>query len=318
MVSPETKHRIANRLHFDPGKARDQLKQGLLADPAHIDPKYFYDDLGCTLYAAICRLDEYYLTRIEQAIFQENRIEIATEIGQGGTFVDLGAGDCAKARCWLPFLKPARYLAVDIAGPLLDTTLADMATEFPSVDMIGLITDFSSRLELPDILLQGPVTLFYPGSSIGNFAPADALRLLGEIRSYASNGLLIGVDAKKDKAILEAAYADKLGVTAAFNRNVLRHINRLIDAGFDETKWQHISRYEIEAGRVEMYLEAREVQSIALDGATRWFKQGERIHSENSYKYHRAEFEALLRQAGFADVRCWNDAEDFFWVFFAH
>jgi dimethylhistidine N-methyltransferase len=310
-------HRIINKLEPNAAAERAALIAGLRATPAQIEPKYFYDELGCALYGAICQLDEYYPTRTERGIFQQSRGEIAAAIGSVGTFVDLGAGDCCKAQSWLPILQPQRYLAVDIAAPALDEALGKMAPDFPEIDMLGLVTDFSQHLEIPAELLHGRVTMFYPGSSIGNFTPQHALEFLREMRACASGGLLIGVDAKKAKARLDAAYDDALGVTAAFNLNALRHINRVLGTGFNESQWRHVGGYNAALGRVEMHLEATQHQDIVIDGVVRTFKRGERIHSESSYKYERSEFEALLRQAGFREIQCWSNAEQAFWVFYA-
>lgn len=309
--------RIINRLNVDHVAERARLIAGLRTEPASIEPKYFYDELGCTLYAAICQLDEYYPTRTERSIFQQFRQEIAETIGQGGTFVDLGAGDCCKALSWLPFIAPKRYVAIDIAAPSLETALSNMATEFPEVEMVGLATDFSQTLDIPQELLTGRVTLFYPGSSIGNFAPPDAIRFLREMRRYATGGLLIGVDAKKSKAKLDAAYADALGVTAAFNLNALRHINRVLGCNFDESGWWHVGQYNPLEGRIEMHLEATRDQTVTIDGVPRVFRLGERIHSENSYKYARAEFDTMLHEAGFTQTRVWTNTDEAFWVFYA-
>ncbi len=311
-------YRIIDRLHIDRAAEMSRLFQGLRNSPATIEPKYFYDELGCTLYAAICQLDEYYPTRTERAIFQAYRSEISAAIGKGGTFVDLGAGDCCKAQGWLPFIEPQRYLAVDIAGPSLEVALADMAPDFPETEMVGLVTDFSQSLDIPEDLLSGRVTLFYPGSSIGNFSPIPATRFLREMRRYTRDGgLLIGVDAKKDKARLDAAYADALGVTAAFNLNALRHINRVIGSDFDESHWRHVGAYNPTLGRIEMHLESVVEQIVMIDGQPRRFQAGERIHSESSYKYSRSEFEAMLLEAGFTEITVWTDAESAFWVFYA-
>ena len=313
--------RIINQLHVNRERERALLIAGLLASPAHIEPKYFYDELGCTLYAAICQLDEYYPTRTERAIFQQYRSEISAKIGERGrcgTFVDLGAGDCSKAISWLPYIQPQRYLAVDIAGPSMETALATMATEFPETEMVGLVTDFSLALTIPADLLQEPTTLFYPGSSIGNFTPVNATQFLMQMRRHTKDGgLLIGVDAKKDKRRLDAAYADALGVTAAFNLNALRHINRVIGSDFDETQWRHVGTYNEKFGRVEMYLESVIDQHVAIDGNARFFAKGERIHSENSYKYTKTEFDLILREAGFSDISLWTDSAQAFWVFYA-
>lgn len=314
---PKPAFRIVNRLAIDQVAERVRLVAGLRATYATIEPKYFYDELGCALYAAICQLDEYYPTRTERAIFQSFRSEIAEAVGLGGTLVDMGAGDCCKAMSWLPYLQPARYLAVDIAGPTMETSLTNMAPEFPEIDMVGLITDFSEQLELPPELVDGRTTLFYPGSSIGNFTPVNAVKFLQQMRRYATNGLLIGVDAKKEKAKLDAAYADALGVTAAFNLNALRHINRELDSDFVESRWKHVGQYNEALGRIEMHLESLETQQVNIDGVARSFAAGERIHSENSYKYSQAEFEAMLREAGFINVRVWTDPQQAFWVFWA-
>jgi len=322
--------RIFNRLNDNAADERRKLIAGLRAERAHIEPKYFYDELGCALYAAICQLDEYYPTRTERAIFQEHRAAIAEaatkntggEVGAGcGTFIDLGAGDCCKALSWLPFIAPRRYLAVDIAAPSLATALEKMAENFPEVEMFGLATDFSASLAIDVDLMVGRRVVFYPGSSIGNFAPADAVRFLRDIRNIigqSGGSLLIGVDAKKDPARLDAAYADSLGVTAAFNLNALRNINRILGADFDCADWRHAGFYNVELGRVEMHLEAIRSVTVCLDDVERTFAKGERIHSENSYKYDRAEFEELLTDAGFVDVKCWTDAESAFWVFCAN
>ena len=317
-MTNQPRYRIVDRLHVDHAAETRRLIEGLRANPATIEPKYFYDALGCSLYAAICQLDEYYPTRTERSIFQQYRQEIAEAIGRGGTFVDLGAGDCCKALGWLPFVAPRRYLAVDIAGPSLDTALANMAPDFPEIDMVGLVTDFSRTLEIPADLLEDRVTLFYPGSSIGNFTPTEAIRFLRETRRYTRDGgLLIGVDAKKGKAELDAAYADALGVTAAFNLNALRHINRLIAADFVESKWRHQGSYNETAGRIEMHLQAAVTQTVNIGGEPRTFAAGERIHSENSYKYTRDEFASMLREAGFTRITAWTDARQAFWVFYA-
>ena len=311
-------YQIIDRLHIDHDAEVGRLIDGLRADPAVIEPKYFYDPLGCALYAAICQLDEYYPTRTELSIFQQHRGEISARIGTCATFVDLGAGDCCKAMSWLPFIQPQRYLAVDIAGPSLETALGNMAAEFPEIEMIGLVTDFSQRLELPLELLSAPTTLFYPGSSIGNFTPPAATAFLRQMReATGGGGLLIGVDAKKDKHRLDAAYADALGVTAAFNLNALRHINRVIKADFDETQWRHVGAYNEQLGRVEMHLEAVVDQQVMIGGRARVFARGERIHSENSYKYSREQFDAMLREAGYSDISVWTNSEQAFWVFYA-
>jgi dimethylhistidine N-methyltransferase len=316
-----SEYRIVERLKTDSAAERRALVAGLLETPAVIAPKYFYDALGCALFGAICELPEYYPTRTERAIFSEHRDAIAESVGRGKQFVDLGAGDCCKALAWLPYLAPSRYIAVDIAVEEIARSLAKMAPEFPEIEMLGIVADFTRGLDLTQDLDAGPATFFYPGSSIGNFTPRDALAFLRDVHRHCvgrdGSGLLIGVDMKKDKARLDAAYDDSVGVTAAFNRNVLHHVNRLLGSDFRPEAFAHRGFYNAEEGRIEMHLEARSTQFVRLPGATRTFVEGELIHTENSYKYTPAEFTVLLQEAGFRAVRCWQDAAHDFAVFHA-
>jgi len=305
-----TAYRITHRLEVEPVAERRSLVAGLRATPPRIPPKYFYDDLGCALYDAICALPEYYPTRTERAIFNAYRAEIAQAIGAGGQFVDLGAGDCSKGESWLPIVAAKRYVAVDIAAGVIERALARLAPVFPDVEMLGVITDFTLGLDLRPDLVELPTTFFYPGSSIGNFTPDDALHFLQAIQRHCrvpGSGLLIGVDTIKDKARLNAAYDDSLGVTAAFNRNVLNHVNRVLGSDFAPGAYAHRGFYNAEARRIEMHLEAISTQVVMLEGETRTFAAGERIHTENSYKYVPEDFAALLEQAGFRGMRWWQD-----------
>jgi len=320
-------YRILDRSAGANGDERAQVVEGLLATPARIAPRYFYDELGCALYGAICQLPEYYPTRTEIALFREHRSEIADAIGKGGQFVDLGAGDCCKAQSWLPFVSPARYIAVDIAGPEIERALARMSPDFPEIEMVGVITDFSRGVMLDGVLDARPVTFFYPGSSIGNFTPGEATRFLESVRGYCTapgSGLLIGVDGKKDKPRLDAAYDDALGVTAAFNRNALLHLNRRFGFDFALDGFVHRGFYNEALGRIEMHLEAVAQQDVTLRPQDlnhapqrRRFAAGERIHTENSYKYTREEFAALLRGAGFGSLRSWASPDAGYFVFHA-
>jgi dimethylhistidine N-methyltransferase len=314
-------YRIVHRLVTDPAAERSALLAGLAARPASIPPKYFYDALGCALFGAICELPEYYPTRTERAIFGKHRDAIADSVGRGKQFVDLGAGDCCKALAWLPFLAPARYLAVDFAGDEIAKSLATMAPDYPEVEMLGIVADFTHGLDLEADLDGRSVTFFYPGSSIGNFDPDAALDFLRSVERHCAprpgSGLLIGVDTKKDKARLDAAYDDAVGVTAAFNRNVLHHVNRLLGSDFRPAAFAHRGFYNADAGRVEMHLEATTPQTVRLPHGARTFAAGERIHTENSYKYAVAEFTRMLTAAGFGEVACWQDAHGDFAVFYA-
>ncbi len=314
-------YRIIDRFSGDHEGERERVVAALMSSPAAIAPKYFYDELGCALYAAICRLPEYYPTRTEAEIFRDHRLEIAAAIGRGKQFVDLGAGDCCKAQAWLSFIFPARYIAVDIAGAELDRALSRMAPDFPEVEMLGVVADFATGLPLGDVLDDRPVTFFYPGSSIGNFTPEEAGAFLSRVRDHCrarpASGLLIGVDGKKARQTLDAAYDDALGVTAAFNLNALLHLNQRFGFDFAIEGFRHVGFYNEARGRIEMHLESLRDQAVRLDGSVRHFAKGERIHTENSYKYHAREFEALLREVGFSSIQRWASPGDAFFVFYA-
>ncbi|MCC6192953.1 MAG: L-histidine N(alpha)-methyltransferase [Burkholderiales bacterium] len=318
---PSGQYRIVERYLRDAQAERRALAAGLLATPAVIAPKYFYDTLGCALFGAICELPEYYPTRTERAIFNEHRDAIARALGQGKQFVDLGAGDCCKALAWLAFVAPSRYIAVDFAGDEIARSLARMAPDFPEVEMLGVVADFTRGLDLGRDLTRDAVTFFYPGSSIGNFTPGEAREFLTSVHLHCvgreGSGLLIGVDTKKDPRRLTAAYDDAVGVTAAFNRNVLHHVNSILGSDFRPDAFDHVALYDEGEGRIEMHLAARTVQTVKLPGATRTFAAGERIHTENSYKYAPEEFTMLLQEAGFRRVRRWQDGNGDFAVFYA-
>ena len=291
----------------------------LRARPSRIAPKFFYDRLGSHLFEAITELDEYYPTRTEAAIFAAHGAEMAEAIGAGMALVDLGAGNCAKAAALFPLLEPSRYVAIDISVEFLRDALRQLQRDHPQVATFGLGQDFSTTLDIPaDVLGHDRPVFFYPGSSIGNFTPEEALAFLRRVRERAGGGgLLIGVDLVKPRAVLEAAYDDALGVTAAFNRNALVHLNRLIGSDFAPRQWRHVAFYDAARSRIEMHLEAREGVAVAWPGGGRRFAAGERIHTENSCKYTPEAFADLLVAAGFAPPRRWSDGEQAFAVFWA-
>ncbi|AIY42395.1 ABC transporter ATP-binding protein [Collimonas arenae] len=299
-------------------EVEQQLVAGLLSPHAHTSPKYLYDVLGSRLFAAICELPEYYPTRTEAAIFERYASQIAVAVGADATLIDLGAGNCSKAARLFPSLRPKQYVAVDISEKFLQEAVSALRQQFPQIRMTCLGMDFSSELALPLAIGQHRRQFFYPGSSIGNFAPLESLKFLHQIRKAitgSDGGLLIGVDLVKDKPILDAAYDDALGVTAAFNLNLLHHLNRLLDADFRPQDWRHRAFYNEEQHRIEMHLEAREDLIVHWrQGGIRRFAQGERIHTESSYKYTRQGFIDMLQQAGFGKVQTWSDERNWFMV----
>lgn len=300
---------------------RAELHAGLLAPEPSIAPKFLYDELGSKLFEAICEVPEYYPTRTEAAIFAQHGADMAQVIGPGCTLIDLGAGNCAKAAALFPLLRPTQYVPIDISYEFLRESVGCLQQRFPRIEMTGLGLDFSHELALPDSVRAVQRLFFYPGSSIGNFTPDQALAFLRRLRAQCDGegGLLIGIDLIKDLATMDAAYDDALGVTAAFNLNVLRHVNRLLDADFDVRQWQHHGFFNAAEGRVEMHLEARTDLTVHwLDGAhQRSFAHGQHIHTENSYKYRPDAAVTLLAQAGFETVRVWLDGAGGFAVIYA-
>ncbi len=296
-----------------------ELTAGLLSPGAAIAPKFLYDALGSKLFEAICELPEYYPTRIEAGIVARHGADIARAAGPGVTLIDLGAGNCAKAASLFALLHPAQYVAIDISADFLRDAIERLRQRFAHIEMTGLGLDFSQQLVLPGVVRPEKRLFFYPGSSIGNFSPLDARDFLRRLRGKCESdgALLIGIDLVKDAAILNAAYDDELGVTAAFNLNLLRHVNRLLGADFNVAQWRHLGFFNEVEGRIEMHLEARTALTVTWQGASRRFAAGERIHTENSYKYRQSAIAGLLEQSGFQAVKVWTDPQQWFALVYA-
>jgi dimethylhistidine N-methyltransferase len=298
----------------DDAALRAEAEAGLLASAASVSPKFFYDALGSRLFEAITDLPEYYPTRTEVAIFSLHAAEIGLRVGRGATLIDLGAGNCEKAARLFRTLAPSRYVAIDISADFLRDTLRALARQHPQLPMVGIGADLCAPLVLPDAVGDGRRVWFYPGSSLGNFTPDDARAFLTRLREASAPGdsVLIGIDLIKDARRLEAAYDDPLGVTAAFNLNVLRNLNRLLGANFDVRDWRHLALYRTDAHRIEMHLEARCDVTVRWGNQARAFAVGERVHTENSVKYDLPRLQGLFADAGFEDLHAWTDAgEDF-------
>jgi len=299
---------------------RAELAQGLAEKQAQISPKYFYNPLGSKLFEAICQLDEYYLTRCEAGIFERFGGQIGEQTGTGVTLIDLGAGNCAKAAKMFGLLRPRQYVPVDISAEFLEAAVAGLQVAHPALPMLPVAMDFSEGLHLPALVRRERRLFFYPGSSLGNFTPLQALQFLQRVRKASSDtgdALLIGIDLVKDPARLEAAYDDALGVTAAFNRNILLAVNEILGSDFRLRDWGHRALFNAAQSRIEMHLRALREVTLRWDGGVRHFAPGETIHTENSYKYTAANFLELLGQAGFGAAQCWTDAQNSFLVCYA-
>lgn len=297
-----------------------ELIAGLSMPQASVSPKYLYDVLGSRLFTAICELDEYYPTRTEAAIFEANLRDIASRCGHGMTLIDLGAGDSKKAERLFPFLQPRQYVAVDISADFLKESLDRLRERFKNIDIQAVETDFSSGISLPEAVRRDERLFCYPGSSIGNFTRREAAQFLITLRAACDNygrpegGILLGVDLVKDEAVLNAAYDDALGVTAAFNLNLLRHLNRVLDADFRVQEWRHKAFFNTQESRIEMHLVAQCNMTVHWRNGERRFERGETIHTESSYKYTRQTCLALLEEAGFGNAQIWVDPKNWFMV----
>ncbi|MDF2447452.1 MAG: transporter ATP-binding protein [Moraxellaceae bacterium] len=305
-----------------PAERQRELLDGLLAEQPVIAPKFLYDAQGCALYSAITQLEEYYPVRTEAALFTRYREEIASYMPRRSQWVDLGCSDGGKSWAWVEAVGAARYVGVDIAEEWLQLALREGRRRCPGVDTLGIVADFTRPLELQAVKAAArklPPVFFYPGSSIGNFTPGDTLHFLQSIQQHLGEHgqLLISVDGLHEPEMLQAAYDDALGVTAAFNRNVLRVVNRELDATFDPALFRHHAVFNADESRIEMCLEARETHTVRLGRQRRRFYAGDSIVTEYAYKYSGEAFNALLEVAGFGNIRRWHNADRSYHVFLA-
>lgn len=312
----------ANSTDFDDMLAEEtaEILHGLRASPKRISPKYFYDDRGSELFDEICRLPEYYPTRTEQRIMRENLPEIAELVGSQAAVIEFGAGSNAKARQLLRGLEnPSAYVPVEISGDYLAEQVAELSKEFPDVNMKAVVADFTKPFDLPRHKVEPRRNLiFFPGSTIGNFTRHDAADLLRVMRYEArSDGcLLIGVDLIKSADIIRAAYNDKQGVTAEFNKNVLAHLNAGVGANFEPKWFRHEAIYDRDHDRIEMRLISLCRHSVKFAGEAIEFFDGEHIVTEYSHKYSIGGFTELAAQSGWQSQAHWTDDDGLFSVHF--
>lgn len=301
--------------HPRPADFYQDVIQGLQMDQKMIPPKYFYDKTGSELFDKICNTQEYYPTRTELEILKNNASDIASNVGPECLLVEPGSGSSHKVRTLLDALKPQAYIPMDISKTYLIEAASKISDDYPWLDVHASCIDFTDKLQLPgDLPREAKKVAFFPGSSIGNFEPDDAVHFLSDIAYLVGEegGLLIGVDLKKDKAILDAAYNDDNDMTARFNLNLLERINKELNGGFDIDKFEHQAFYDEENGRIEMHLVSNTKQQVFVDDMLFDFKEGETIHTENSYKYSISEFQNMAGQAGFVSSQVWTDEKELF------
>lgn len=294
---------------------KSEVLEGLAKPQKTLPAKYFYDERGSRLFEAITQLPEYYLTRTEIGLLRQYGQDIARRVGQGAVLMEYGSGASVKIRLLLEALRPDCYVPMDISRDFLIASANKLLDDYPWLSIYAGCVDYSQPLELPQTLEQASNKLgFFPGSSMGNFTPAEAQAFLRRVRQTLGDGshFLLGVDLDKDSDILQAAYQDSQGVTAAFNKNILRHLNRTLRASFDESLFDHQARVNKSCSRVEMHLVSRIDQMIHIAGTTLVLRRGESLHTENSYKYNTESLRWMARQADFNIEQVWQDPRGYY------
>lgn len=317
IAAPSTRVQLFD-LNPQPVDQRAELLAGLHQRPRRIAPKFFYDERGSQLFDEITRQPEYYPTRTERAILEAAAGKIRSRVGADCVLIEPGSGSCEKVELLLPALAPRAYVPTDISAEHLGDAARRLAQRWPHLPIFAVCADYSAELELPPTLPRGRRVAFFPGSTLGNFEPTDARRFLRGLRRLVGDdgGLLLGVDQIKDQGVLEAAYNDAAGITAAFNRNVLNHANRILGADFESEHFAHRAFFNTTHSRIEMHLISTRDQLVRTDATTLAFTAGESIHTENSYKYSAAGLERLAAQAGFTTRERWSDTREWFALYY--
>lgn len=316
IVNAPLQRLAAKRHDRDRSQFRADVIAGLSQLPKSLPCKYFYDAVGSRLFDQICELPEYYPTRTELGIFQDRLNEIAADIPNGAALIEYGSGSSTKTRLLLDRLEDlSAYVPVEICRSHLLRTAWQLRARYPRIKVKPVCADFTRAFRLPR-LGQRPRVIFFPGSTIGNFPPEEAVRLMRSMARQAGRdgGLLIGVDLLKGRDVLEAAYADCAGVTAEFNLNLLVRINRELGGTFDRSSFAHRANFNADLGRVEMHLLSLRDQSVEIAGERIFFAEGETIHTENSHKYSIEGFRSLAEQAGWSPSSVWTDRDNLFSV----
>jgi dimethylhistidine N-methyltransferase len=298
-------------------RVRDEVVAGLTDAPKHLPPKLFYDELGSKLFDAITALPEYYLTSCELAILRERAPEIAEAVGPGVLLVELGSGTSSKVPLLLDALLEVRaYVPVDIDGATLGAASERLRKAYPDLEVHPVAADFTAPWTLPELARGGRTVVFYPGSTLGNFTPDEVDRFLRGLAAWlrAGDDLLVGVDLEKDPAVLLAAYDDPIGLTAAFDKNLLARLDRELGADFDLSRFAHEARWNAAEHRIEMHLRSVGAQEVHVDGQLVRFADGETVHTESSTKWTRERLAGVMQAVGFEEHRWWTDDRGWFGV----
>ncbi len=300
---------------------KTEIIAGFFTSPKRITSKFFYDELGSSLFEKITTLPEYYLTRTEISIFERFLPEMAAAIGPKATVVEFGSGSGTKTRMLLGhLLHPRSYIPIDISRETLHRSAMELSIQFPQIEICPIHADYTEEIRLPGLrAADGRTLIFFPGSTIGNFTPPEAESFLRRAASLVGprGALLIGFDRRKDPRILEAAYNDSEGVTAAFNLNLIRRIDDAFGIHIPAENFKHYAFFNEAKSRIEMHLVSLEDQRFSLDGNEIFFSKDEHVVTEYSYKYTSESFQMLLKAGGFEVERRWTDPKDYFEVCYA-
>lgn len=297
---------------------RKELIRGLQKKEKELPTKLFYDERGSHLFEQICHLDEYYLTRTEIQIMEKYIHDMAALVGSNSVLVEFGSGNSTKTRILLDHLPGlVAYVPVDISRDYLNMSVGVLQSNYPKLLIIPVCADYTQPIKMPPVNSRSTRNLaYFPGSTIGNFTPNLAVDFIKNIATLVGpgGGFLIGADLQKDVKILNAAYNDADGITAAFNLNILTHINRIFSSNFREEYFEHFAFYNEDAGRIEMHLVSMQKQTVQVCGEMFQFEKGEKILTEVSYKYTLENFAELVSQAGFDVEKVWTDSKEYFSV----
>jgi len=316
LVKRQPSNVVFSDLHPRVGNRRQEIVSGLQKEQKSINPKYFYDSRGSKLFEQITELPEYYPTRTERQILKSNAQDMAECCGQNCVLIEPGSGSSEKVRLLLDSLEPAAYVPMDISADFLKLAAIQLAEEYPWLNVHAVCTDFARQENEPGGLPEGKRVIFYPGSTLGNMKPAEAIVFLRNLGHWLKRdgGVLIGIDMHKSTRVLEAAYNDERGITALFNLNILSNINKIADANFDTSHFRHHAFYNQEKYRIEMHLVSKVNHVVRLGDTSITMTCGESIHTENSYKYTPESFQDITASAGFAIRSSWFDQQQLFSV----
>jgi L-histidine N-alpha-methyltransferase len=300
-----------------PSRITREVLEGLRKTPKELSPVWFYDERGSNLFERICELPEYYLTRTELGIMREHAAEMAEHIGPKAAIIELGSGSSLKTRLLLDQLQDScAYVPVDISREQLLDAAGALARDYPALRIVPICADFTRPFDLPEPILSAHRrVVYFPGSTLGNFELESARDLLASMRALSGGGaVLVGIDLKKDPKLLERAYDDDAGITAQFNLNALRHVNRELNANFDIKAFEHQAVWKEELSRIEMHLVSRHHQTVQVAGEHVDFARGEHLRTECCHKYTLESFSELARSANLHVARVWMDANSMFGV----